>query len=470
MAEQRTGFVRKSLMRLSWPLLVVTVLTLLAALGNVIVLSIASPELNAAVATANQMLGVVYDVSVLFSIGALVVIAQQLGAGRSQVAAQSSRSALRASTALGVVLALVVVAFGPTVLRLINTPEGLIGDALAYLWVVSLGLVFNAYIVAATAVLRAYGRTPAILVLAIVVNLVDVLLLAVFVLVLDLGVVGAALPTLIVRGIGVLILVWLLRSRTGVTMFRALRGAEPEVGAHAGPGVVRDGRRPLVSMIKISIPTVLENGAYNLAIVATLSLINVLGSDAINARSYALTLTALVTGVILALAQGNETIVGWDFGARDLTRAKLLTLRTALGTALAAALLAALLWWFAEPALSIFGAGDDIVAMAQGALAVSIVLLPLSAATTIVYGALRSAGDVLVPMIYSIAASAIVLVPLSWLLVGQLGLGLPGLFWALAGHEAVRAALMTGRWLRGSWTRREPVSAPAGVPAVMEPQ
>ncbi len=447
MTDNPTGFVRKSLMRLSWPLLVVTVLTLLAALGNVIVLSIASPELNAAVATANQMLGVVYDVSVLFSIGALVVVAQQLGAGKERDAARSSRTALRAGSLLGVGLALIVVVSGPIVLRLINTPEELVDDALAYLWVIALSLVFNAYIVTATAVLRAYGRTPAILLLAIVVNLVDVALLGVFVLVLNLGVVGAALPSLLVRGIGVLILMWLLRSRTGVTLFR---GATPNDGS---------ARRTLWAMMRLSIPTVLENGAYNLAIVATLSLINVLGANAINARSYALTLTALVTGVILALAQGNETIVGWNVGERDVRRAKLTTLRAAGWTAVASAALAAALWYFAEPALSVFGASEAIVDMARGALAVSVVLLPLSAATTVVYGALRSAGDVVVPMAYSIAASVLVLLPLAWLLVSQLGLGLPGLFWALAGHEAVRAALMIGRWLRGSWMDREPVTA-----------
>lgn len=244
MSEPRTGLVRKSLMRLSWPLLVVTVITLIAALGNVIVLSIASPELNAAVATANQMLGVVYDVSVLFSIGALVVVAQQLGAGKEGDAARSSRTALRASSVLGIGLALIVVASGPLVLRLINTPEELVDDALAYLWVVALSLVFNAYIVTATAVLRAYGRTPAILLLAIVVNVVDVLLLGVFVLVLNFGVVGAALPSLLVRGIGVLILMWLLRTRTGVTMFR---GAVPEEALE---------RRSLWVMTRLSIPTV----------------------------------------------------------------------------------------------------------------------------------------------------------------------------------------------------------------------
>ena len=430
MRRTKTGFVRKGLMRLSWPLLVVTVLTLVAALGNVILLSLASPELNAAVATANQMLGVVYDVSVLFSIGALVVVAQQLGAGREDSALRSSRAALRASTLLGTVLAAAVVVVAPFVLRLINTPEDLIGDALAYIWVVALGLVFNAYIVAATAVLRAYGHTASILILAIVVNIADVLLLGVFLMVLDLGVVGAALPTLVVRGIGVLLLMWLLRSRTGVTMLRGEVPAAPQ------------GERSLWTMTRLSVPTVLENGAYNLAIVATLSLINVLGSDAINARSYALTLTALVTGVILALAQGNETIVGWDVGERSLTPAKLMTLRTAAWTAVASAILAAALWWFAEPVLAIFDANDAVVDGARGALAVSIVLLPLSAATTVVYGALRSAGDVWIPTVYSIGTSALVLLPLTWLLVGRLEMGLVGLFWALAGHEAVRAALM----------------------------
>ena len=67
-----------------------------------------------------------------------------------------------------------------------------------------------------------------------------------------------------------------------------------------------------------------------------------------------------MTGVILALAQGNETIVGWNVGERDVRRAKLTTLRTAGWTAVASAMLAALLWYFAEPTLSVFGAREAI--------------------------------------------------------------------------------------------------------------
>ncbi|KAB1660030.1 hypothetical protein F8O01_03605 [Pseudoclavibacter chungangensis] len=444
-------FVRKGLLRLSWPLLAITVFTLLATLGNVALLSAASPELNAAVATANQILGVVYDVSVLFSIGALVVIAQQLGAGRLDAARRSVAIALRSSSALGIVLALAVALGAVVLVDLVGTPAEVADDAIVYLWIVAGGLAFNAYIVAASAVLRAYGRTPALLVIGIVVNVLDVALLAVLLLVLEWGAVGAALPTLVVRGVGVLVLAVLVRRATGASVLGRLPArADGEPGAAA--------------MARLSIPSVLENGAYNLVIVAVVTLVNALGTDAINARSYVLTLTALVTGVVLALAQGNETIVGWDVGARDRATAKRRTLRTAGWTALVAALLTLVLALLAEPALAVFGAGDEVVTLARDGLFVSAILLPLSAVTAVVYGALRSAGDVVVPMVISIATSVLVLLPASWLLVGQWGLGVAGVFWALAVAEAVKAALLLVRLLRSRWSEGRPAEGAARAP------
>ncbi|MFT3889533.1 MAG: MATE family efflux transporter [Arachnia sp.] len=444
-APAPTGFVRKGLLRLSWPLLLLTVFTLLATLGNVVLLSMASAELNAAVATSNQILGVLYDISVLFSLGGLVVIAQQLGAGAFAAARRATILLLRTSTILGLLIAAFVALAGPLLLRLINTPPDIADDAATYLWVVAGGMAFNAYVVAATAALRAYGRTVAILVLGIVVNLLDVGLLYVLLFVANLGVPAAALPTLIVRGIGVLLLAWLVKKVAGVGLFTRL----PEKNAATDAW----------TMARLSIPTVVENGVYNLAIVFAVTFINLLGTDAINARSYALTLTALVTGVLLALAQGNETIVGWDVGEGERRLALRQTLRTAAGTAVASAILAALLWFFAEAALSIFGANAAVVADARTALAISVLLLPLSAVTAVVYGALRSSGDVVVPMIYSVASSVVVLVPLSWLLIQVAGLGVAGAFWALSAAEAVKAALLVARWVRGRWMKIPAVAA-----------
>lgn len=444
-SDQVRPFRRIGLLRLTWPLLVVTLLTLLAALGNVVILSAASPELNAAVATANQILGVLYDISVLFSIGGLVVISQLLGAGRFGRARRATRTTLRASSLLGLGIGVAVAVGGPLVVLAIDTPPEIVSSANAYLWVAAGGMAFNAYIVAATAVLRAYGRTALLLVLAVLVNLLDVALLTLFVLVLELGPVGAALPSLLVRAAGALLLAWFVRRTTGVGVLTRTSRTEDEEPVAAGDGAGR--------MARLSLPSVIENGLYNLAIVVAVSFINALGTNAINARSYALTLTALVTGLVLAVAQGNETVVGWDVGEHERLASRRRTLRTIGWTALGAAVLSTVLWLGAAPALSLFGASEEIVADATRLLALSVLLLPLSAVSSVLYGALRSAGDVVVPMVYSILASVAVLLPLSWLLVQVAGLGLEGAWWALIAAEAVKAVLLLGRWTGGRWQR-----------------
>lgn len=433
-------FRRVGILRLSWPLLVVTLVTLLAVVADTVILSMGSPELNAAVATANQLLSIPYDLAVLFSIGALVVIAQQLGAGRLESARRATIIALRANTVLGLAIAAVLAVLGPWLVGLVNTPADLVDDSLVFLYAVLGGVVFNSFIVVATAILRAYGRTVPILVIGILLNVVYLVLQYVFILVLGMGAAGAALSTTLARGGAVLVVAMVIWRRTGVHLFSKLPPSEAATGA---------GR-----MARLSIPTVLENGVYNVGIIVLVSFINILGTDAINARSYALTLTALVTGVVLALAQANETIVGWDAGGRRLAHAQRLTVRTAAWAVGLSVLFALLLWLGADAVLSIFGPSPEVVAGAREVLLLSVVLLPLSAVTAVVYGALRSTGDVVLPMISSIGTSVFVLIPSAWLFVGVFDGGLAGAWWSLILAEAVKALLLLSRWVRGRWANR----------------
>lgn len=452
MSEATHGFVRKSFLRLSWPLIIVTLVTLLAALANVVILSMASAELNAATANANQVFGVLYDISVIFSIGALVVVAQYLGAQKFASARQASKAALWASAILGVAIAVAVLVGGRWVLGLINTPAEVFEASWTYMWIAGISLAFNAFIVAGTAVLRAYGRTPALLLVGIIINVLDVAMLYTLVHVFDLGAAGAALPSLIVRGIGALVLLAMVRNAFA-------KAPAENVEADASAPVKRHTAVGLAWLqARLSWPTVLELFAFNAVVLYSMQWLNAgWGTDGINQRSYALTLTALVTGIVLALAQGNETIVGWDVGAHEASAAKRTTYRVAIGAAIAAAVLAAVLWYFADAVLSIFGPSVEVAAGAKTALLYSIVLLPLAAITVVVYGALRSAGDVIVPMSYSVFASVAILLPASWLLIDKLQLGIDGVFIALILMEAVRATLLVVRFVRGTWMRRQSI-------------
>lgn len=445
-------FSRISIFSLAWPLVFITFLTLLATLGNVVLLSAVSAELNAAVATSNQILGLLYDLCVLFSIGGLVIVAQQLGGGKTADAQKSALVLLRASVFLGLAIAVFVALAGPWLLTVINTPDEVRPDARLYLWIVSLAMAFNAYIVAATAVLRAFGQTGKLLVLAVVVNLADVSLLAFLLLVANAGVVGAALPTLVVRGIGVAILHTMVKKTAGVSVFVGPSGASnspSDANLHK-------------AMVGLSLPTVLENSVFNMCVLVTVLLVNVFGTDAINARSYVFTVTALVTAVSLALTQASETVVGWDIGEGQWAHARKLAVQVAVVSATAAGALGLVLWACSGPILQVFSPNEEVMRLAKAGLLISVVMLPLQAASSTFYGALRSAGDVLWPMGVSIFASVAVLLPAAWLLVEVVGWGVIGSFWAVVAAEVVKTLLLASRWLSTAWARTNRVSKLVG--------
>lgn len=390
-------FTRRSLLALTWPLLVVTLFALLGALGNQVLLLMQSDALNAAISNANRIFGVANDVAVLFGFGSLVVVAQLLGAGAIPAAQRASIIAFRASTLLGLALGVVAALGAPLFLDWLRADPAVRPDAQAYIWVAAAGVAFYAYQMVAYSVLRAFGRTIDLLIPAILINVIDLTLLYTFLFVLDLGVIGSALPTLIVRASVVVLLAWLVRRVARIGIFTPL--PPREAGARSW------------TMARLSVPTVIENSVFNVAVLVGASAVNALGRDATNAQSFALTLTALVTGVTLAFSQGNETIVGWDVGDRDVAHARRQTRATLIITVTASVVLAVALWLGGPTLLPLVGLNAAAVALGTQGLAVSIVLLPLAAITTILYGALRSAGDVTAPMAYSIATSVVVLAP-----------------------------------------------------------
>ena len=397
MSTSPPAFTRRSLLALTWPLLVVTLFALLGALGNQVLLLMQSDALNAAISNANRIFGVANDVAVLFGFGSLVVVAQLLGAGAIPAAQRASIIALRASTLLGLALGVVAALGAPLFLDWLRADPAVRPDAQAYIWVAAAGVAFYAYQMVAYSVLRAFGRTIDLLIPAILINVIDLTLLYTFLFVLDLGVIGSALPTLIVRAAVVVLLAWLVRRVARIGIFTPL--PPREAGARSW------------TMARLSVPTVIENSVFNVAVLVGASAVNALGRDATNAQSFALTLTALVTGVTLAFSQGNETIVGWDVGDRDVAHARRQTRATLIITVTASVVLAVALWLGGPTLLPLVGLNAAAVALGTQGLAVSIVLLPLAAITTILYGALRSAGDVTAPMAYSIATSVVVLAP-----------------------------------------------------------
>ncbi len=441
--EARAGFRRKTLWPLIWPLLVCGLLTMGAAMADTFLVSAYAPELAATVSMGNQILGVAYDLSGLLAVGALVMIAQALGAGKIRRARRIGWLAIGGSAMFNAAIALVLVGCAPWFVVWTNTPEEIRAATEVYVRLTAVSLVGNGVIVAASAMLRGFGHTVEILVLGVVAN--GVYLLLEYGLIFgawglpELGVVGAALSSVLVRALGVGVILFLLARKVGGWRIRWR-------GWHAG-GVWR-------KLLRLSFPSVGENVVYDVYQLLMVSLIAALGTASVLMRSYALTVSSLLSLVVFTVAQGNETLVGYDRGGGNLEMARRRAERTALWTGLGTMLLAGVLYFAAESLLGLFTQDPEVIAGGKMLLLITVCMQPFQAGATILLAALRAVGDVWVPVGWSLAATWLVALPAGFGAVEIGGWGVAGLWWSVTLGEAVKCLVLAVRWHRMRWAEK----------------
>ena len=107
----------------------------------------------------------------------------------------------------------------------------------------------------------------------------------------------------------------------------------------------------------------------------------------------------------------------------------------------------------ARPLLGIFTSDGAVVDAGVGALIVIGVVQPAQAAIFALGGSLRGAGDTRFPLMASIVNWLAVRLPIAYVLAFPVGLGLAGIWLAVAVDYVVRAALLTWRFRSGAWQR-----------------
>ncbi|MEF7617020.1 MATE family efflux transporter [Aquincola sp. MAHUQ-54] len=431
----------KTLFQLCYPLFLNGFLSLAVTLADQMIISSYSDAAAAAISIANQVLGVAYDLSGLLAVGGVILVARSLGAGDEARARQIANVAIVANAALSLLIALVLVPAGPLVLSMINTPPEIVGDARVYIHVIAAAMVFNGFLSAAVAVLRAFGHVKAILLLGVFANVLyiglEYALIHGWGPVPSLGVFGSALATLAVRVTGVLLLVWILARRLQLQRRSGL-------AARAWAALVR-------RLFMLSYPSVLDNMAYAFCQLIFVGFIAGLGVSAVLGRSYTLSLTAFLSLIVMTISQGNEVMVGWRVGAGDAAAARARALRSAAIAAVLATALAVVLYLFARPLIGLFTANEEVHASARQLLLLSIFLQPVTALNMVLFNSLKAAGDVLAPVVASQLVMWLVALPLAWVLTRHHGMGVAALWIVFIVEETLKSAYMLHRWLRGRW-------------------
>lgn len=344
--------------------------------------------------------------------GSSVVTSQYLGAGKYRRMKTSVSTALLAFLGVSIVLALFGLSCSAMILRALRTPDNILDAAGIYLKIYFCGLPFLFMYNVLSAMFNALGDSKTPLYLLIFSSLLNVVLDIAFVTQFEMGVAGVAAATVLAQGISAVISFLLLLRRLSeygeaagqeetVASLEKGHGQECAVcSAEACEKTFRlfDGLM-LGRMIKVAIPTMLQQSIVSIGMLLVQSVVNSFGSSVLAGYTAGMRIESICIVPMIAAGNAIATFTAQNMGAGKPERVKLgyrAARRIVYGFAV---LICVVLLLFKNQIIGIFMDGEaNALAYSTGVsylsfIAFFFVFIGLKAATD---GVLRGSGDVVV--------------------------------------------------------------------------
>ncbi|MBU1094615.1 MAG: MATE family efflux transporter [Firmicutes bacterium] len=429
---------KRSFKALFWPTFIELLFFMLMGTVDTLMLSNYSDYAVGSVGNANTLIMMFSVLLLIVSNGVAVLVSQYLGAKKEDVAHRMIGTGIIANFVIGFILASVLVLSANFLLHLVNTEAVLFENSKIYLSVIAISLFFVAVSNVITASLRSYGFAKYIMIVVIIANILNII--GNYVLIYGylgfprLGVYGAALSTLGVRALMMLIYFFLL--------FKVLKFKLNEI---------RVSRESVKQILRIGLPSAAESWTYTIMQAVILSMINSLGADFTTARTYINTILTYIYIFSVAFASANAVMTGYYIGERKYEKAYKETFKSALRNLMIILSMILIVNLSSKYILGVFTTNQVIIETARKVLWIAVFLETGRSINLIMIQALRSAGDATFPLIIALFSMIGIAIPLAYFLGIYMGLGLFGIYIAYASDELIRAGFMFFRWQSRKW-------------------
>lgn len=160
----------------------------------------------------------------------------------------------------------------------------------------------------------------------------------------------------------------------------------------------------------------------------------------------------MVTTLFMAGAVGSTALIARASGAGDYKQANAVVRQSVLLGLVMGLIGMALLLLFAQPAMRLFGAPQEIIPLGESFLHITAFSMPLAGVMFMLNAVLRGVGDTKTPLLVMLLINALN-IAVSWLLInGQFGLsplGVQGAAWGMAIARAVGGLVVLSMLMRG---------------------
>ncbi len=370
--------------------------------------------------------------------GATIMISQFYGAKQIEKVKLTNSTLMIFLLVASLIISFIGIGLAKEVFILIQLPKELMPQAVSYLRVYLMGLIFFFGYNGIAAVLRGLGDSKTPLYFLIIATILNIFLDLFFIVVLGFGVEGTAYATIISQAIAFFSAIFYLQWKNNIIQFR-----------------IKDfkfDKALYIQSLKIGLPSGLQATFVALGMTAVLGIVNGFGTDVVAAYSVAIRLDALATLPAMNFAAALSTFVGQNIGAGKMDRVAKGYKSTLLMSSAVSITISIIFYFFGPHLMSIFTNDSNVIAIGTKYLIIVSSFYIIFSAMFSTNAIMRGAGDTMIPMFVTLIALWIVRVPASYFLsdiYGEIGI-----WWSLPFAWVVGLIFSFSYYKTGRWKRK----------------
>ncbi|MGN0356910.1 MAG: MATE family efflux transporter [Blautia sp.] len=368
----------------------------------------------AAVSLATPVFLIFMALGTLFGMGGTSVISRAMGEGRIEYAKKVCSFCMWSCIAIGIIGMLFFWIFMDELLLILGASSNTIEYTRDYLNIVVGCGVFSMISNCYSNIIRAEGKSATAMTGSLLGNVLNVVLDPIMIFVLDMGIVGAAVATVIGNVIAALYyFVYFWRGKSSLSI-------------HIRHFSVRD--KIAWNVLIIGLPAALANFLMSFSQIMVNSRIALYGDMEVAAYGVASKVMLIISSISVGLGQGVQPLLGYCYGAKDKERFMACLKFSAKMALTLCAAMAALVIIFTEPVVKIFL--TDKNALEYGIRFTRIIFLAdwIFGIISIFMNAMQAMGAAAPSLIASACRQGIIFIPA--VLLMDIWIGIDGIIWA----------------------------------------
>jgi putative MATE family efflux protein len=342
-------------------------------------------------------------------IGGSSIISRRMGAGDATGAGLTLGNMLLLTVLLGVAIQLVGIFALTPLLRLFGTSDALLPLTRQYFQIILLSGPLMVFSMVGTDAVRAEGNARMAMLTMVAGAVLNIILDPIFIYVLDMGIRGAAVATVISMALSsILLLLYLIRGSSEIPF--ALR-------------YLRFKMDIIKEMLSVGSSAFARMGAMSFTVALVNHTLSYYGGDlGIATFGVIFRLLAFIFMPIMGLTMGLQPVVGFNFGARQFQRVRQSIKLTIIASTLIASAGFLVVLLFPEAIMRVFSNDPELVASGRSALRLCVLFLPLAGFQVVGAAFFQALGKALPALLLSLSRQVLALIPLLVLLPRVYGL------------------------------------------------